>query len=354
MKKIVLIDDDKDILESTVDILELSGYEVYTAQNGKEGIIQVKNIQPHIVLCDINMPELDGFDVFRILNRMPETSSIPFVFLSANKANRDIRKGMNLGADDYLTKPFKEIDLLDSIESRISRANKLKQEFEGIKGINKFIKVANDIIPLNIIPNNKIRRQFKKNEVIFNEDDYINYIYFIVKGSVKRVSTDSHGKEFLDEIHHQNEFFGYLNFFNNNQGKHKKTAIALEETEIALIPKKDFNKLISKNRDVATTFIKILSGKVFNKEKRLLQLAYASVRERVASAILILLKKQNKVIEKKRLHISRLDLANVVGTSKESLIRTLSDFKKEKIILTGRTDIEIINEPALIRASEGF
>ena len=113
MKKIVLIDDDSGILETTVDILELAGYKVFTASNGKEGINQVKITKPDVVLCDINMPILDGYEVFRILNRIPETASIPFIFLSANKKNNDIRKGMNLGADDYLTKPFKEIDLLD-------------------------------------------------------------------------------------------------------------------------------------------------------------------------------------------------------------------------------------------------
>jgi CheY-like chemotaxis protein len=355
MKKIVLIDDDNGILETTVDILELAGYKVFTANNGKEGINQIKTKKPDVILCDINMPKLDGYEVFRILNRMPETASIPFIFLSANKQNYEIRRGMNLGADDYLTKPFKEIDLLDSIETRIERKNKLKNNFdESINGFNDFIQVANEIIPLDNLVNHKLRRHYLKDEVIFNEEDYITFIYYIVKGKVKRISTDSHGKEFLDDIHHTNEFFGYLNFFKDNQGKHKRTAIALEPTEVALIPKKEFKKLIMQNRDVSSAFIKILSGNVFSKEERLLQIAYASVRERVANAILCLLKEQKHTLSDNVLDISRFDLANVVGTSKESLIRTLSEFKKESVIKTGRTYIKVLDSKALEKSSKGF
>ena len=355
MKKIVLIDDDIAVLDTTVDILKLAGYKVFTASNGKEGINQVKINKPDVILCDINMPYLDGYDVFRILNRIPDTASIPFIFLSANNKNDDIRKGMNLGADDYLTKPFKEIDLLDSIEIRIDRNNKLKNGFEkNIDGFNDFIKVANQIVPLENLVKTKLRRHYLKDEVIFNEEDYITFIYYIVKGKVKRISNDSHGKEFLDDIHHTNEFFGYLNFFKDNQGKHRRTAIALEPTEVALIPKKEFNKLITQNKDVSSAFIKILSGNIFSKEERLLQIAYASVRERVANSILCLLKEQKLTLSDNILNISRFDLANVVGTSKESLIRTLSDFKKDSVIKTGRTYIKVLDKKALEKASRGF
>jgi len=354
MKKIVLIDDDNDILETTFEILELSGYEVYTANNGKEGIKKVKNINPDVIICDINMPVLNGYEVFRILNRMPKTSSIPFIFLSSNGQNDHIRKGMNLGADDYISKPFKEIDLLDSIETRIKRNKIIKLNFDNnIDGLNEFIDVANKIMPLNKIKNNKLRKHFLKDEIIFNEDENINYIYFIIKGKVKRFSRDSHGKEFLDDIHNENDFFGYLNFFIDNNGKHRRTAVALEPTELALIPKIEFKKLIQ-NREIASGFIKILSGNIFNKEARLLQLAYASVRERVANAILCLLKNQNNKLDENLLNISRYDLANVVGTSKESLIRTLSEFKKDGVIKTSRASLKVINKKALIKASEGF
>ena len=354
MKKIVLIDDDIGIQETTVDILELAGYNVFTSNNGKEGIKQIKQVEPDVILCDINMPELDGYEVLRILNRMPVTASIPFIFLSSKIENSEIRKGMNLGADDYITKPFKEIDLLDAIEIRIKRSKKLNQKFEPkIDDINSFIDIAHEINSLDGIYKTKTRRTFAKNEIIFREQDIVNSVYFIISGKVKRIETDSYGKEFLNDIHCEGDFFGYLNLFFGKDNKHKRTAIALEPTEVALIPKKDFQTLINQDRNVAYTFIKILSGNVLDKEQRLLQLAYASVRERVAGILVKFLEDEKaKKKDVNLLKISRDDLANIVGTSKETLIRTLSDFKKEGIIKTDRAEIFIKNEKALRKIIE--
>lgn len=356
MKKIVLIDDDLGIRETTADILELAGFEVFTSENGRKGIKKVKQIKPDIVLCDINMPDLNGYEVIRILNRIPETANIPFIFLSSNAEKKEIRKGMNLGADDYITKPFKEIDLLDAIEIRIKRSNNLKNVFNrGLEGLNEFIKSDNSLKPLKSIYEKKIRKKFKKNEIIFKEDDYVNFVYFVISGKVKRVKTDSHGKEFLNDLHTKGEFFGYLNFLNGKSEKHQRTAITLETSEIALIPKNNFQKLFKENGDLALLFIKTLSGNVLDKEDRLIQLAYASVRERVAN-VLINLKKEEKLNKStvEILKISRDDLANVVGTSKESLIRTLSEFKKENLIETERAVIIILNKKALEKIGNGF
>jgi len=351
MKKIILIDDDKGIRDTTVDILELAGYQIYTSSNGKTGIQLIKTEKPDIILCDINMPELDGYEVLRILNRIPETNNIPFIFLSSNANNSDIRKGMNLGADDYLTKPFKEIDLLDAIETRISRSKKMNQKFNnGIDGYNSFVDLANGIDAFDKLSNPTRRKTYLKNEIIFRENDHVNFIYYVVKGSVKRIETDSHGKEFLDDIHKKGDFFGYLSMFNGTENQqHRRTAIVLEPTEIALILKKDFKKLIHNNREVAANFIKILSGNILDKEERLLKLAYASVRERVASVLLKFHEKENEAFK-----ISRDNLANLVGTSKESLIRTLTDFKKEHIISTGRAEIMILHKKGLEKIADGF
>ncbi|MEE9348588.1 MAG: response regulator [Flavobacteriaceae bacterium] len=350
MKKIVLIDDDKGIRETTQEILELAGYKVFTSENGKKGIHQIKDVIPDIILCDIAMPELNGYETLRILNRMPQTAKIPFIFLSSHSDNKDIRKGMNLGADDYLTKPFKEIDLLDAIEIRISRSEKMNRIFNSdINGVNEFIESAHELSPLENIYKKNNRKKYDKNEIIFKENDNVNFIYYIISGRVKRIETDSHGKEFLDDIHTEGEFFGYLNLFHNINAQHRRTAIVLEPTEIALIPKEDFNTLIKQNRDVSISFIKLLSGNVLDKEERLLKIAYASVRERVASILL-----KHTTDDKLKLQISRDDLANLVGTSKESLIRTLTDFKKENVIITGRADITVIKIDKLKRISEGF
>jgi CRP-like cAMP-binding protein len=356
MKKIVLINNDVIIRKIIINFLELTGYEVHASENGKKGIKQIKLVKPDLILCCVNMPNLDGYEVLRILNRIPETASIPFIFLSHETSKSDIRKGMNFGADDYIAIPFKEIDLLDAIEARIERSEHLKNNFNvGIEGLNKFINIVNDKNLLDSICNKRETRTYIKNDVIFKEDDFVNFIYFIVKGKVKRIETDSHGKEFLDDIHQEGEFFGYLNFFKGEKEKHQRTAIALEPTEIVLIPKKDFQNLIKQNREIASAFIKILSGNVLDKEERLLQLAYASVRERVANVLLKLNKKEIKNGASNSLfEISRDNLAHIVGTSKESLIRTLTELKKEKIIKTGRSAIKILDKKRLKKIAKGF
>ncbi len=356
MKEIVLIEDDFNIRETTVDILELSNYKVHTADNGKDGVKLVKEIQPDLVLCDIKMPGYNGYEVLRILSRLPETATIPFIFLSSNNLKEDIRKGMNLGADDYLTKPFKEMDLLDAIECRLKRSqafNDIKQV--DIKGLSDFMDLANEITPLNELKNKRLVKKYAKNEIIFKEEDYVKNVYFIISGKVKRIETDSHGKEFLDDIHYPNQFFGYLSLFNSDNSKHSRTAIAIENTEVALIPKEDFKTLIFKNREIAANFIKMISGNVMDKEKRLLQLAYASVRERVANLIL---KLHHEELQNKNttgvVRISRDDLANIIGTSKESLIRTLTEFKKDNIIITGRAEIKLLDKNRMLRIANGF
>ena len=130
MKKVLLIEDDAVLRENTAELLELSEYDVTTAQNGKIGIETAKNLLPDIVVCDIMMPELDGYGVLEFLSKEESTKHIPFIFLSAKTERKDVRKGMDLGADDYITKPFSEDELISAIESRIAKALILKEERE--------------------------------------------------------------------------------------------------------------------------------------------------------------------------------------------------------------------------------
>ena len=119
MKRILLIEDNKDVRENTADILELANYEVATAENGKVGVELAEKFRPDVVICDIMMPKLDGYGVLEMLGKNSATSSIPFIFLTAKTDRAEVRLGMNLGADDYLTKPFEEKELLEAISSRL-------------------------------------------------------------------------------------------------------------------------------------------------------------------------------------------------------------------------------------------
>jgi len=116
MKKILVIEDNLEVRENLAEILELSNYIVDIAVNGKEGVQKALSNPPDLILCDVMMPNLDGYGVVKILDSKPITSDIPFVFLTAKAEKSDMRKGMNLGADDYITKPFDDVELLDAIE----------------------------------------------------------------------------------------------------------------------------------------------------------------------------------------------------------------------------------------------
>src|SRR5690606_32671194 len=118
---ILIIEDNKDIRESTAELLELAGYQVYRANNGKDGIeLAIKHL-PALILCDIMMVELDGYGVLYILSKRADTSIIPFIFITAKAERSDMRKGMDMGADDYITKLFNEIELMHAIESRLAK-----------------------------------------------------------------------------------------------------------------------------------------------------------------------------------------------------------------------------------------
>ena len=139
MIKILIIEDNQDVRENTAEILELANYEVCTAEDGEKGVALAKLTQPDVIICDIMMPELNGYDVLLHLNKDKKTAGIPFIFLTAKTERTDVRKGMNLGADDYLTKPFEESELLDAVASRIKKYSFLKKEFsKDIEGVNQF------------------------------------------------------------------------------------------------------------------------------------------------------------------------------------------------------------------------
>lgn len=126
--KILLIEDQAPMRRNIALLLELEGYEVLTAENGRRGVEQALAHPPDLVLCDVMMPELDGFGVVQTLRNHPATATVPFVFLTARGERGDVRLGMNFGADDYLTKPVIRDDLLAAVEARLARAGAVRQQ----------------------------------------------------------------------------------------------------------------------------------------------------------------------------------------------------------------------------------
>src|SRR5665213_3580217 len=128
MKTILLIEDNDDIRNNTAEILELANYKVIVAANGKTGVEKALQSNPDLIICDIMMPVLDGYGVLHAVHKNDEIKNTPFIFLTAKTERTDFRKGMELGADDYITKPFSGTELLNSVESRLKKLELLKSE----------------------------------------------------------------------------------------------------------------------------------------------------------------------------------------------------------------------------------
>jgi DNA-binding NarL/FixJ family response regulator len=122
MKKILVIEDEPEMRRNLTTVLRMEKFQPLGAENGRVGVQLARREKPDLILCDVMMPELDGYGVIAALRADAETVSIPFIFLTAKGEKPDIRAGMNLGADDYLTKPVAKGDLLDAIRSRLERA----------------------------------------------------------------------------------------------------------------------------------------------------------------------------------------------------------------------------------------
>lgn len=343
-KKILLIEDSLEMRENTSEILELSGYEVETAENGKIGVKKAFGDDYDLIICDIMMPELDGYGVLRMLNKHPQTASVPFIFLTAKTEMMDLRRGMNLGADDYLTKPFDDVELLDAIEMRLKKNDIVNLDFErNTAGLDQFFNEARSRDALDKLSEDRESRHYKAKDIIFTEGSFPRGLIFVNKGKVKTYKTNEDAKDYITDLYKKGDFVGHSALLSSSE--YQESAMALEETEILMIPKEDFFALMFNNRDVANKFIRMLADSLNEKEERLLHLAYDSVRKRVADALLTLEERYAKLEEPTfSMSISRENLASMVGTSKECVIRVLSEFKEDKVVSTHLSNITILDK----------
>lgn len=337
MKKILVIEDNQSVRENLEEILALANYQALSAENGKIGVELAMRETPDMVICDVMMPELDGYGVLHILSRTPATADIPFIFLTARTEKEDFRKGMTLGADDYISKPFDNMQLLDTIEMRLKKSERLRRNVSPKTGsLDTFINEAIAMKAVRNLAENRELRRYKKKDLIFSESDNPRWLYFIRSGKVKLFKTNEIGKEYITKISGDGDFLGYLSLLKDTP--YSESAMAMDECEVALIPRQEFTQLVFGNRDVAVQFVKMLASQVADQEQQLVELAYNSVRKRVADMLVHLSKGDgNKIL------LLREDMASLAGTAKETLIRTLSDFKQEKLIEDGGHGIRILN-----------
>ncbi|MBS1773177.1 MAG: response regulator [Bacteroidetes bacterium] len=346
MKSILLIEDNDEIRDNMSEILEMSNYKVYLAPDGKEGVALAVQYKPDLIVCDIMMPVLDGYGVIHMLQKNPDTQNIPFIFLTAKAERSEIRKGMDLGADDYITKPFNGTELLNAIEARLRKSDLVKKELpSGMSGFDELVSAAGGADALKNIAQNRSTNTLKKKQVIYSEGGKPYRMYYVESGKVKVYKTNDDGKELVTGLYNAGDFFGYMAMLEGTN--YKETAETLEDTELAIIPQEDFEQLINNNKEVMQKFIRLLANNVTDMEQQLLKLAYNSLRKKVADALLIIQSKYSGGKNGFKIDISRENLANIAGTAKESVIRTLSDFKDERLISIEHGDITILDEKKL-------
>lgn len=346
--KILIIEDDEILRENIAELLSLSGYEVYTTDNGKDGIRKLQLYKPDLVLCDVMMPETDGYSVLYARNKNPETATIPFIFLTAKTENKDLRQGMELGADDYITKPFEDIDLLNAIETQLKKHSLITKENgkENETPEDEITKGHKEI--LKELLKNATTISLKTNETLYHQNEYPHTIFFIEKGSVKTYRITSQGKSFITGVYHQGNLIGYKPVIEKR--RYNQYAECNEPCEIKKLPANDFLSAVYNNSKMAKYVIELISKRLSSKEEELLNLAYTSVRYRTGFKLLELSNKNpQKIVD-----IPKTDLAQMIGTTPETVARTLAEFKDGGLIEMDNHTIKITDDDKIKDAMDTF
>lgn len=341
-KTVLVIEDHDDIRESVTEILELAGYTVLSASEGRSGFELALKHLPDIILCDVMMPVLDGYGVLYLLGKHDETANIPLIFLTAKAERADVRKAMDMGADDYLTKPFDDMELLNTVESRLrkhsnrrnvaSLSNSLPEDLESL---------------LEELTDLGRKKTYKKKQIIYQELDTPLSLYKVNSGKVRSFLFYEDGRELTTGIFSENEFFGYEAILMNK--KRFDNIETLEPTELTLINRNDLEDLMRKRPALNLKFIQLLTHNNQLKNEKLLSFAYNSVRKRIAEALVSYGEKFRTSPEENSctIRISREDLASMAGTANETVSRTLADFKEEKLLIKEGNSINIVDLEAL-------
>ncbi len=337
MKQILIIEDDKTLRENTRELLEMENYRVFTAENGKEGMEAAIRLKPDLIISDILMPVMDGYQLLKSLYRDSETREIPFIFLSAKSEAEDIRIGMNMGADDYLTKPFLEMDLLRAVKTRISKHEKLQKkktkaphsyQINTLDELKTYFERTGESL------------EIEKNAEVYREAKNANYIYLIKYGLIKTHRMDEYGKELITGLYKNSDVFGVYYFM--DASFYPETATALENSFFYRLSSLKFQEILNSSQHLTLEVAQLLSDNISLLKSHLLEMAYASVLRKTTSTIRQF---AGLMPESARegIRISRTDLASVAGISTESFIRSLSSLKKSGIIDIDGRNIKILN-----------
>ncbi len=340
--KLLIIEDNEEVRENLAEILELYGYEVITANHGLEGVkLALSNI-PDLILCDVMMPELDGYGVLNLLTENEKTAAIPFVFITARTEKEDIRRGMNLGADDYITKPFYKDELLQVVGTRLKKAARNNPApapthphlSDPQRGMETLVATFSDI-GTSIV--------YGQGELIARDGEYPHFLYRVEEGHVHLSRTHEYGRDYIIADLGPKNLFGTACVLERLPLYYSARA-ASETVRCSRLPANRLLELVNRDRNVAETLMHLLAGEAVERSDRLVQQAYDSVRRRTALVLCDLhARYQGATID-----LSREELAQMVGTTKESVIRALSDFRRDGLVTTNGRQIDV-SQPDKLR-----
>lgn len=372
MKTILVIEDTLAMRENISEILQLAPYVVMQAANGKAGIELARHTRPDLILCDIRMPELDGFGVLHILRKDPTLADVPFIFLTAKAEATDFRVGMNLGADDYITKPFDDLTLLKVVELRLKKGAGLPTDPTATTtSLNKLtLAMLDQTDARQSLCDFYPTTQYNRKHRLFTAGSWPTALYFINRGKGKLFRADGAGNEYITGLVGPGDFVGYLALLEDE--RYGETAELLDDALVCTIPKADFMTLIYHHQAVANQFIRMLADDVAGLQERLLKLAYQSVRKRVAEALLMYQRKfysslptpehsaltvpgEGYIADDPALNtslamtLSRENWSHLVGASTETVIRILGDLRAEGLIEINASQITLVDIDKLTR-----
>ena len=331
MKKILIIEDEPEVRENIAEILALSNYEVLKAEDGLVGVELALAATPDLIICDIAMPGLDGYEVLYSLHRHARTSGIPFIFLTASTEKEQVRKAMTAGADDYISKPFEGIELLRAVESCFKKRQLRHAAVAQKSSSSGELQPASIMELLRLQPDQRDIHFFHKKQMIYQEGQRPTAIYYVLTGKIKIYRIHPDGKEFITNIAGGGEFLGYTALLQDVN--YQDNAQVLDEGALMHVPRQEFLQFMLTDSRVSQYFIDLLARNVKAQEHSLINLAYNSLRKRVANGLLQLVAKfPEGEGSDPSVGISRDNLSHFIGSATESLTRTLSDFRNERLI----------------------
>lgn len=328
MKRILIIENDIDLLSGYTEILNHNGFEVIAALYGDVGINEAITKTPDLILSNTSVPHIDGFGVLSVLSKNSATAHIPFIFVNPTAKLANLRKGMELGADDFVMHPFKNNELIKAVEMRFNKAKLRLHHSEKFTDLRENLyPVENGIEHLDGILLQSNLRKLKKKQTLYCEGDYCQGIYFLKEGCIKTFKINSDGRQLITNIYNSNSFIGlgYLMI----DGPLHENAEAIEYSTVYFIAKKTILDILKKDIRLNHYIIKLLSNDLAHKKSRLVELAYESVSKRLTKLI-IRLNKESLSLNK--VEVSRDELAGLAGIASETVSRMLGNFRQLGLI----------------------